>query len=350
MDCVLVNCYGGQGSNIINQVYCVVGLHGAVTSHKTRSQPLKMEEELKKLQLRKSKLEFKTTPTSSDIETASVFSETHMRKHSPRTDSEAESTKSDSVSNNHIPKAGLGRGFSLGQTLREWKGRSKTTKDTESFVKRDVNNSSKMATGKNNSAFSHSTPTDYQDSHMLSFVHRHQKPKSGSEEQLPMFTGKRQGSSGDSALSTPSNKSIGSPMNGMLGKLMNSLIVHSPTSSHPSVSDSELLKSAPLSSASHPSVHTEGYSSESVQKNIRTFTPSSLQKCQASVAKSSSINTSSESMHSNKTLEVPKRMIVKSEIHEKSSSHCEEFDENLQGATSSVHNTLNTKQPEMKDL
>jgi hypothetical protein len=346
-------------------VYCFVGLQGAVISPKTRSQPLTIEEELKKLELKKSKLEsklkLKTTPTSSDIETASVFSETHTIKHSLKTDSETESTKSDPVSNNHRLKSGLGRGFSLGQTLREWKGKSKTelTKDTESSVKRDVNNSSKMVPGKSNSVNSYSGPADHQDSHMLSFVHRHQKPKSGGEDQPQMFTGKRQGSShsvcsGDSVLSTPSIKSIGSPVNGMLGRLMNSLVVHpSPSSLHPptstsqpSVSDSELTKSFPVSSASLQSVHAEGYSSESVQKDIRTFTPSFLQKSQASVAKPSSVNTSPVAMQEKETQEVPKRMVAR----ENSSSHHIELSEDSQAATSSIHTTLDTKQSKLKDL
>ncbi|XP_061163126.1 putative ATP-dependent RNA helicase TDRD12 isoform X2 [Saccostrea echinata] len=276
--------------------------------NKTRSQPLTIEGELNRLELKKSKLKSKTTPSSSDIDSVISGPQTTAQG------TDSESSKSGSVLESR--RSGLGRGFSLGQTLREWKGKSKTenSKDTESLVRKDSNSSGKTTTGRNNGSSSQSLPADPEDSHMLSFVHRHQKPRSTTEQKFKMSIGRKQGSSQSlssgegSVMSAPSIKSLHTPMNGMLGRLMSSLIAAQPsTTPQPSVSDSELLKSNP-SNAIHRSVHTEGSSSESVQKNIRTFTPSSLQKLQQSVEEPPFVNTSSVSMDCNKNFQVPKRI------------------------------------------
>ncbi|XP_062611954.1 uncharacterized protein LOC134273751 isoform X2 [Saccostrea cucullata] len=281
-----------------------------------RSQPLTIEAELNRLQLKKSKVKSKMTPTSSDSEAASVISEPQTTSPAHRTDSE--SSKSGSTLEN--PRPGLGRGFSLGQTLREWKGKSKTesSKDTESSVRKDSNSSGKMSAGRNSGGSSNSVSTEPQDSHMLSFVHRHQKPRSTTEQKFKMAIGRKQGSSQSlssgegSVMSAPSIKSLHTPMNGMLGRLMSSLIAQPSTNPRPSanpqpsVSDSELLKSTPSNDV-HRSVHTEGSSSESVQKNLRTFTPSSLQKLQQSAEEPPFVNTSSDSMNCNKNVTVPNR-------------------------------------------
>ncbi|XP_078337026.1 uncharacterized protein LOC111136315 isoform X2 [Crassostrea virginica] len=245
----------------------------------TRSQPLTIEDELRKLQLKKSKIISKTTPTSSDNETLSVFSAaSQMLVKPPKTDSsETDSVRSGIISDSFSVVSGRGRGFVIKQNKLESVGRSTCQRDTESLVRRESDNASQISIGRQSS--SHSMPTRTRDSQMLSSMQRHKNPESDCEHVSGISMRKRQGSSLSSSSGDGSvlSASLRSPMNGMLGRLMNSLVTKSPVVTQPSVSDSELLKSVPTSFNKKP-LHTDGSSGESIQKNIRNYTPAFLQK------------------------------------------------------------------------
>lgn len=179
-----------------------------------------------------------------------------------------------------------------------------TLRDPEAFVHRGSDTSSLSSSGRVRST--QSMQPNKGNSPTLSLVHGYQKPETDSEQNLPTSMGKRQGSllslsSGDGSVLSAS---LRSPMNGMLGRLMNSLVTPPPSVSQPSVSDSELLNSQPLS-ANYRSHHTDGSSAESVQRNIRTYTPSSLQRQQPSVDEYLSANIPSGSMQNRDNHEVP---------------------------------------------
>ena len=245
----------------------------------TRSQPLTIEDELRKLQLKKSKIISKTTPTSSDNETLSVFSAASQMLVKPlKTDSsETDSVRSGIISDSFSVVSGRGRGFVIKQNKLESVGRSRCQRDTESLVRRESDNASQISIGRQSSC--HSLPTRTRDSQTLSSMQRHKNPESDCERVSGISMRKRQGSSLSSSSGDGSvlSVSLRSPMNGMLGRLMNSLVTKSPVVTQPNVSDSELLKSVPTSLNKKP-LHTDGSSGESIQKNIRNYTPAFLQK------------------------------------------------------------------------
>lgn len=244
----------------------------------TRSQPLTIEDELRKLQLKKSKIKSKTTPTSSDNETLSVFSASQILVKPPKTDSsETDSVRSGVISDSFSVVSGRGRGFVLGQNKHKSVGRSTCQRDTQSLVRRESDNASQISIGRQSS--SHSMLTRTRDSPILSSMQRHKNPEPDCEHVSEISIRKRQGSSLSSSSGDGSvlSASLRSPMNGMLGRLMNSLVTKSPVVTQPSVSDSELLKSVPTSFIKKP-LHTDGSSGESIQKNIRNYTPAFLQK------------------------------------------------------------------------
>uniref|UniRef100_A0A8W8K9B9 RNA helicase n=1 Tax=Magallana gigas TaxID=29159 RepID=A0A8W8K9B9_MAGGI len=248
----------------------------------TRSQPLTIEEELRNLQLKKSKVKSRNTPTSSDNETMSLLSQSVSQRAARRTDSETDSVRSGVFSDVRSVVSGRGRGLPPGHNLQIGRNKTETLRGPELFVHRSSDTSSLSSSGRVGST--QVMQISKGDSPTLSLVHDHQKPETDSEQNLHTSMGKRQGSllslsSGDGSVLSAS---LRSPMNGMLGRLMNSLVTPSPSVSQPSVSDSELLNSQPPSANYRPH-HTDGSSAESVQRNIRTYTPSSLQRQQPSV-------------------------------------------------------------------
>lgn len=279
----------------------------------TRSQPLTIEEELRNLQLKKSKVKSRNTPTSSDNETMSLLSQSVSQRAARRTDSETDSVRSGVFSDVRSVVSGRGRGLPPGQNLQIGRNKTETLRGPEPFVHRSSDTSSLSSSGRVGST--QVMQTSKGDSSTLSLVHDHQKPETDSEQNLHTSMGKRQGSllslsSGDGSVLSAS---LRSPMNGMLGRLMNSLVTPPPSVSQPSVSDSELLNSQPPSANYRPH-HTDGSSAESVQRNIRTYTPSSLQRQQPSVDEYLSANIPSGSTQNPDSHKVPTMRSANSQV------------------------------------